>query len=261
MLGENSAFNRLFINHYYEMKRRNGYSDLEIAQKREALENVLVPYRLEENKELLRECGLPARRRLLQVVQLLRDDRDEVTSAPTPHVTSSPVTSWLIHRAFLLQGPRYRFPGRPPDAGVQHQAARHRRRLVARPQDGSAGFAVASVGELLSVAVIGFAYIIARRPDRRIFADSLVQTGIFAHSRNPLYLGNLLIVAGLAIMHGSWWFYLVGLPFFVFAYMSPSSAPEEDFLGQKFGGEYEDYCRRVNRFIPSLRGLRRRSLP
>ena len=57
VLGESSTFNRLFINHYYEMKKRNGYSELEIAQKREALENVLVPYRLEENKELLRKVG------------------------------------------------------------------------------------------------------------------------------------------------------------------------------------------------------------
>ena len=57
VLGENSEFNRLFIHHYYEMKRENGYSDLEIAQKREALENILIPYRLEENKELLREQG------------------------------------------------------------------------------------------------------------------------------------------------------------------------------------------------------------
>jgi tRNA (cmo5U34)-methyltransferase len=57
VLGENSTFNRLFIDHYYEMKRENGYSELEIAQKREALENVLIPYRLEENKELLREQG------------------------------------------------------------------------------------------------------------------------------------------------------------------------------------------------------------
>jgi tRNA (cmo5U34)-methyltransferase len=57
VLGESSLFNRLFINHYYEMKKRNGYSELEIAQKREALENVLIPYRLEENKELLRAQG------------------------------------------------------------------------------------------------------------------------------------------------------------------------------------------------------------
>jgi tRNA (cmo5U34)-methyltransferase len=57
VLAEDSTFNRLFIKHYYELKRRNGYSDMEIAQKREALENILVPYRLEENKELLRTQG------------------------------------------------------------------------------------------------------------------------------------------------------------------------------------------------------------
>jgi tRNA (cmo5U34)-methyltransferase len=57
VLGENSTFNRLFIKHYYEMKMRNGYSELEISQKREALENVLIPYRLKENEELLRGAG------------------------------------------------------------------------------------------------------------------------------------------------------------------------------------------------------------
>jgi len=57
VLGETPLFNRLFIKHYYELKRRNGYSELEIAQKREALENVLVPYRVEENEDLLKRHG------------------------------------------------------------------------------------------------------------------------------------------------------------------------------------------------------------
>ncbi len=57
VLGESSTFNRLFIKHYYELKKRKGYSELEISQKREALENILIPYRLEENKELLQSCG------------------------------------------------------------------------------------------------------------------------------------------------------------------------------------------------------------
>lgn len=57
VLGENSLFNRLFIKHYYEMKRRNGYSEMEIAQKREALENVLIPYHHRENVELLQRTG------------------------------------------------------------------------------------------------------------------------------------------------------------------------------------------------------------
>jgi len=39
------------------MKRRNNYSDMEISQKREALENVLIPYKLLENRELLIKCG------------------------------------------------------------------------------------------------------------------------------------------------------------------------------------------------------------
>lgn len=54
---EDTLFNRLFIQHYYDFKRRNGYSDIEIAKKREALENVLIPYRLEENIQLLHETG------------------------------------------------------------------------------------------------------------------------------------------------------------------------------------------------------------
>lgn len=52
-----SLLNRLFIDHYYALKRRHGYSELEISQKREALENVLIPYRPEENRELLKSIG------------------------------------------------------------------------------------------------------------------------------------------------------------------------------------------------------------
>jgi len=57
VLGEDSVFNRLFIKYYYDMKKKNGYSELEIAKKREALENVLIPYRLLENRELLLKQG------------------------------------------------------------------------------------------------------------------------------------------------------------------------------------------------------------
>ena len=60
VLGDGSLFNRLFIEHYHEFKQRNGYSEIEIAKKREALENVLLPYRLNENVELLRHCGFRA---------------------------------------------------------------------------------------------------------------------------------------------------------------------------------------------------------
>jgi tRNA (cmo5U34)-methyltransferase len=57
ILAEESAYNRDFIKYYYNMKRRNHYSEMEISQKREALENVLIPYKLSENIIMLKEAG------------------------------------------------------------------------------------------------------------------------------------------------------------------------------------------------------------
>ncbi len=52
--------NRQFIEMYHGFKRRQGYSELEIAAKREALENVLVPFSVDENSALLRRAGFSA---------------------------------------------------------------------------------------------------------------------------------------------------------------------------------------------------------
>lgn len=57
ILAEESGFNRDFIKYYYNYKRRNNYSEMEISQKREALENVLIPYKLSEDISLLRDVG------------------------------------------------------------------------------------------------------------------------------------------------------------------------------------------------------------
>jgi len=57
VLTNDSNMNRFFIDFYYDFKRRNSYSEEEISKKREALENVLIPYRLDENIELFRRNG------------------------------------------------------------------------------------------------------------------------------------------------------------------------------------------------------------
>jgi tRNA (cmo5U34)-methyltransferase len=59
VLTNSSDMNRYFIEFYYDFKRRNGYSEEEILKKREALENVLVPYRVDENFELFHRNGFP----------------------------------------------------------------------------------------------------------------------------------------------------------------------------------------------------------
>ena len=61
VLGEESLLNRLYIDLYYDFKKRNGYSDTDISRKREALENVLIPYRIEENLEMLARNGFQIR--------------------------------------------------------------------------------------------------------------------------------------------------------------------------------------------------------
>lgn len=57
VLGNRGSINRYFIDFYYDYKRRMGYSEDEISRKREALENVMIPYRVEENMELFRRSG------------------------------------------------------------------------------------------------------------------------------------------------------------------------------------------------------------
>lgn len=57
VLEDSTNVSRLFIDMYYQFKRRQGYSTLEISQKREMLENVLIPYKVGEQRELLTKCG------------------------------------------------------------------------------------------------------------------------------------------------------------------------------------------------------------
>src|SRR5690242_1080534 len=56
------------------------------------------------------------------------------------------------------------------------------------------GITIAFLGQGLRAAVIGYAYVKRGGKDKMIYADRLVQEGFFAHSRNPLYLGNLLVL-------------------------------------------------------------------
>jgi tRNA (cmo5U34)-methyltransferase len=57
VLSRDSLLNRFFIKYYYDFKEASGYSKLEISQKREALENVLIPYRVQENEDLALQNG------------------------------------------------------------------------------------------------------------------------------------------------------------------------------------------------------------
>jgi len=116
------------------------------------------------------------------------------------------------------------------------------------------GVLIVFSGQGLRALVIGLAYILRGGKNKEIYAQDLVQGGLFAHSRNPLYVGNLLIIAGLVLIHGGAWMYLAVLPFFLFVYIAIVAA-EEKYLSGHFGPQYEDYMRRVPRFLPRMKGL------
>jgi len=76
----------------------------------------------------------------------------------------------------------------------------------------------------------------------------LTMTGPYAHTRNPLYLGSMLIAAGFALALLSWPVALVLAGGFAAIYV-PVIASEERFLRAAFP-EFDAYCRRVPRLIP-----------
>jgi protein-S-isoprenylcysteine O-methyltransferase Ste14 len=78
----------------------------------------------------------------------------------------------------------------------------------------------------------------------------LAVTGPYAYTRNPLYLGSMLIAAGFAVALLSWPVALALALGFAVIYV-PVIASEERFLRANFPG-FDDYCRRVPRLIPRL---------
>jgi protein-S-isoprenylcysteine O-methyltransferase Ste14 len=116
------------------------------------------------------------------------------------------------------------------------------------------GLLLILIGLGLRAAVIGFAYIKRGGKDKQVYADALVTEGFFAHSRNPLYVGNYLTIIGLLVIDNSPWAYVIGIAFYTLMYWTIVLA-EEDFLRGKFGAAYQDYCGRVNRFVLSFKGL------
>ncbi len=117
-----------------------------------------------------------------------------------------------------------------------------------------AGISLAVAGQALRVAVIGLAYIKRGGLNKKVHANNLVTEGIFAVCRNPLYVGNAMILCGLLLVCNAPLAYVLAGGFFVFAYWCIIRT-EETFLLGKFGQDYVDYCRQVHRWIPDLRHL------
>ncbi|HYZ15343.1 MAG TPA: isoprenylcysteine carboxylmethyltransferase family protein [Candidatus Acidoferrum sp.] len=102
----------------------------------------------------------------------------------------------------------------------------------------------------IAVAVAGFRElrnadtpIDVREPTRTV-----VTTGIYGYTRNPLYLGLLLMYLGLGSLRNSGWHWLLAAPTAAVLQMAVI-AREEAYLERKFDGTYVDYKTRVRRWL------------
>lgn len=84
--------------------------------------------------------------------------------------------------------------------------------------------------------------------------EQVTSTGPYAATRNPLYLGSMVLAAGLAIAARSWWMVLALAVMFAIIYV-PVIRSEEEHLQAQFPG-YDDYARRVPRLIPTFSSAR-----
>ena len=116
------------------------------------------------------------------------------------------------------------------------------------------GLFVTVLGQAIRGATIGLAYIVRGGKDKKVYAEHLVSTGIFSHCRNPLYVGNILMLLGVGILANSLIYVAIIMPLFFFIYQVIVLA-EENFLRGKFGADFNAYCSKVNRWIPSLKGI------
>ncbi|MGP1345053.1 MAG: methyltransferase family protein [Phycisphaerales bacterium] len=91
-------------------------------------------------------------------------------------------------------------------------------------------------------------------------AERLNTTGIYSIVRHPLYLANLLIIAGIVSISDEWWLVLIVVLAF-FLYYERIIAAEEQFLKEKFGDAYTQWARSIPAIIPRLRAWRPSDTP
>ena len=118
------------------------------------------------------------------------------------------------------------------------------------------GIALALIGQGIRVGTIGLEYIIRGGKDHHVFAEKLITGGLYAHVRNPMYFGNAFLLLGLAVASNSWVFCIGGIALGVAVHVGMIGA-EEHFLRERFGAEYDRFCRDVPRLVPRLAGLGR----
>jgi protein-S-isoprenylcysteine O-methyltransferase Ste14 len=112
------------------------------------------------------------------------------------------------------------------------------------------------LGMFVRCITVGLVYIVRGGQNRRIYAEGLVTGGIYQICRNPMYLGNILLLIGFALFSNSVLYMIVFIPLMLFIYLGIIKA-EEAFLYGKFGEQYLAFKNSTNAIIPKLGRINR----
>ena len=98
------------------------------------------------------------------------------------------------------------------------------------------------------------------RSTHSLTVETLNTTGMYSIVRNPLYLGNFIIILGLVLFIQVWWFALiVSLGFWL--YYERIIFVEEEFLRKKFGDLFLQWAQKTPAFFPKFKNWKKPNLP
>ena len=116
------------------------------------------------------------------------------------------------------------------------------------------------LGEMTRIWAVGYAGGITRTRQMES-GERLITVGPYCHVRNPLYIGNMLLYAGVGFLFGNLPLTAFALCFFMFQYHFIVEY-EEGLLSKKFGEAYRQYALKVSRWVPLLSSkIQSQSLP
>ncbi len=115
------------------------------------------------------------------------------------------------------------------------------------------GFCIVLIGEFIRLWGVSYAGSETRTTGGGVGGTYLVVSGPFAHVRNPLYFGNIIIYIGIGVMSMALYPYLliIAAMFFYFQYFT-IIREEESFLRNKFSEQFTDYFNKVPRWMPTF---------
>jgi len=122
------------------------------------------------------------------------------------------------------------------------------------------GLMLSMLGEFIRIMAVGFSFEGTSGRESYLRAENLNTTGIYSVVRNPLYIGNYFMFAGLVAVFANYYALIIVSVFLIGQYYFVILA-EENYLKNEYAESFAEYCRKVKRVVPVFNGYRKNRNP